>query len=681
MIYLLFLIQTHVIQVFKEEKFLLYFDPLDIIELAVEKGYSCVFGGWDDDLELEVDVGNGRGRVITYGPYQSTDDVFGAAMTISDYVIRFSNNSPSKHTVAVRCQADLYTQRFKIYDGFPVEEYDTKYYKNISELTEPILYTNLKNSGTPISYSLFISLMIFLNIGSLLFACRYEDNPDNDAVDNDLDDLDIDEKLSDAGNAFFEALLEIFSFGGSAGSFLSNVVSLFRIFQRLSATSSFKTKFSTDAKSLFSWATDIIKIILDKLPSEHLSDFELFSVYSYGYSIFIIFYIILLLVGLLKVVYIVPLALFCIAFGAGWGYIGISTGWACALIIVPPLIFSGITTGDNYIVSFHDKMNPFYEMFDIKALKGRADMTVSILQITAATVFSIFVFMCFISNVLTKLEGICDIVVSLFAIIIVVILIVNLIVYKLKKILVTINILIDGSITVLSLLLVPICETFVAVIESTIGPKWYIIFFFVVINLMFPIALKIALILSYHKSIRETYREGDFKWFEVADVSQKIAYAILAAYDIPWACFALQVVWMIVYCIIRPCDSVSDNVLNIGEAFVLIIVNGVVAVSAMINNKLFPFELCVAFIVLACLPVIIASYCFFCCDFKFGKSSIFDKINDTEATLAKAKEKALGINVEALQYLYILCLYGIPISCFIYGTNIPFIYGKVRVTI
>lgn len=216
----------------------------------------------------------------------------------------------------------------------------------------------------------------------------------------------------------------------------------------------------------------------------------------------------------------------------------------------------------------------------------------------------------------------------------------------------------DGCVTVLSLLLIPSCETFVSVIESPTGPKWNIVLFFVVFNLIFPILLNIALILCEHKSTKDKYKDGWYKWFETADVSQKIIYAIIATYNYPWACAGLQIAWMIAYCIFLPCSSVSDNVLNIGESLVLIIVNILIAVNSE-SKKLFPFGLCIGLMVVACLPVIIASYCFFIFDFSFGESN---------------KEVDSGLNFKAMRIYYIFCLFGIPIACLLYGMNVPMIY-------
>lgn len=388
-----------------------------------------------------------------------------------------------------------------------------------------------------------------------------------------------------------------------------------------------------------------------------------------------LFFIMISSVSLIRLIIIVPIALVCIAIGTGFGYIGINGGTAAALIIAPPIALTILKVISNYNEYIDEVLNPFRGLFDPSELEDK-EFDLNVLQIFDATTFSLFVFMAFIANFLTKLEGISNIVSILFSIIIVIVGVVNLFALKYNKIVQILFMMMDGCVTVLSLLLIPICETFVSVIESSIGPRWNIILFFVVLNLLFPIILNIALILSHHKSIREKYKSNSYRWFEVADVSQKVVYAILAAYDIPWACAGLQIAWMIVFCIIMSCDSVSDNVLNIGESFVLIIVNILVAVNNK-SNKLFPFSLCVGLIVIACLPVVVASYCFFIFDFKFGQSDLFDH-SDSDDFVAAAQEKVFGFNYQAMKYLYILGCYGIPVACFLYGINIPLIYEKVR---
>lgn len=672
MISFLFLLQTHVFRIDSPNKTLLYFDPLDVIELSVEKGFACWFGGWDDDLELEVDANNGRGRSLTYGPYQNNDKVVGAAQTISDFVIRFSNNSPFKHSVAIRCEKSLLDAKYAIYLGYPVEKFDIDYY-NISELQEPILYSNLEKSRMPISYIVFIIILAFLNFFILVFT-----SASPDAFNHDLAAVEV-KDIFKTDNACWEAFKEIVSFGGSAGSFLGNVVALFRIFQRLSATSTFKTKFSTDAKSMFSWATNIVKIVLDKLPSEHLSDFELFSVYSYGYSIFMIFFILSCSTEIDRVIFLFPLIFFSIILGVGFGFLGVSTGWAAGLITVGAIFVIGsiifLRIGSDEMLN--KLINPIKLMFNLKELEN-VKIEITIFQVTFATTCSLLIFLIVISNILTKFTSICNIVTILFSIIIVVNSIASIVAAMMKKVLRLINILIDGCFTVLSLLLVPTCETFVAVIESQIGPKWYIVLYFSVINLMFPIVLSVVLILSEHKNVREKYKNGIRKWFEVGDVLQKVLYAMLAAYDIPWACVGVQAAWIVLFCIARPCNAISDNVMCIGESLVLIIVNIIVAVNAD-SDKLFPLSLCVGLIVLACLPVIIASYCFFIWDFSFGRSDLFEKKGRQFA--AAVTEKVIGINVNSFRFLNSLCNYMIPISLLLYGMNIPFMYGKVRATV
>lgn len=404
MFMILFLLQIHVFFITNTIKTLLYFDPLDTIELSVTNGIECIFGGWENDLELEVDAGNGRGKTFTYGPYLNDDNVYGVDWDITDYIIRFTNNSPGFKSIAINCASRMNYSDNVIYEGYEAIQEDQLIMSY--DDSQPILFTNMKYSGIPISFYSMLQLLIYLNIG--LFCCsKCKKIKMEDSVDSPKE-----------RSAWVSALFEIISFGGSAGSFLGNIVALFRIFQRLSATSSFKTKFSTDALGLFAWATNIIKIILDKLPScEYIPAFEMFSIYTFGYTMFMLFFILIATIGLLSTLVIIPLALAFIALGAGLMYTSINLGIGIVVIIIS-LIAMVYFAGYGYIYIFEFVGFNRYHGILLTENEDNDDsggLYIHAVQIIGAVSFSLLVFFSFIANVLTELSGVSNIVSILFA--------------------------------------------------------------------------------------------------------------------------------------------------------------------------------------------------------------------------------------------------------------------------
>lgn len=628
---------------------LMNMDPLDVVEYRVVAGLACWFGGWDDQIEIEVDVDNGRGRSLTYGPYSNDDKVFGACVMERDFIIRFSNNSPFKQDIAVKCANNLNTANTSIYPGFDVASFDQEFYSNLSGLEEPMLFSNNKNSDYT-SFTILISVLgsitIFIVIADTLFAGYFPDN--------------INDGRGGSSKGCCGALSDLFSFGKNAGSFLGNVVSLFRIFQRVSATSTFKTKFSSDAESLFSWANDLFKIILNKLPVEHLTDFELFSTYSYGYTIFMIYFIFVVGFGPLPGVIIFPFVV-CVGFlGAGFSLIGVDKTGAI-IVIVMSLIFLIVLIILAIIDPCHLK-----QYFGFGATPFR---------IISSLVFGLLIICCVLSQYLLCKEELVFILSIISGAVFGLGLFVNFIALCTSLIPRILYMFFTLTLTISSLLVVPTCEIFVSVIESSIGPLWYVVLAFVFYNIIFPLALDVVLILSYDRDIITKYKCEAFFWFEVLDKLQKIIYAILASYDIPWACFGLQLVWMIVYIAFRPCKARSDNVLNIGESLVLMIVNIIVAVTSK-SDTLFPFEVCVFFICFSCVPIIVASYTFFMCDFTMGG-----------ALSAEGSDDSFGFDMDSddeggsFTAVSILCMISAPIAVLIYGMNFEFLFRKVRIPI
>lgn len=86
-------------------------------------------------------------------------------------------------------------------------------------------------------------------------------------------------------------LSQLFEIGNSAGSLIGEAVNLFRTFQRLSATKTFATKFSSECEGMFSWATDLVKNIISSFQIQPFKDIELFWLYTVAIPLLILTFI------------------------------------------------------------------------------------------------------------------------------------------------------------------------------------------------------------------------------------------------------------------------------------------------------------------------------------------------------------------------------------------------------
>ncbi|OHT05744.1 hypothetical protein TRFO_26493 [Tritrichomonas foetus] len=141
---------------------ILFFDPLDRVECSVPPGYAWV-AGWSDNLELEVDIRNNRGRMVTYGPYTNKDKVFGVAHNESSFTMRFYNNGDKKATIGINARQDLIFALVPMQDGYDPPTFEFIYYWNMSLNTDPIMYTNSKETLSYIKFTIFTVFLFIVN--------------------------------------------------------------------------------------------------------------------------------------------------------------------------------------------------------------------------------------------------------------------------------------------------------------------------------------------------------------------------------------------------------------------------------------------------------------------------------------------------------------------------------------
>lgn len=88
---------------------------------------------------------------------------------------------------------------------------------------------------------------------------------------------------------FFEQLFDI---SNSAGSLIVEAINLFRIFQKLSSTKRFATRFSSSCLRMFQWAKDFFHIIVNSLfRMRPFTDYESFSLSIFVFHFVIMTYI------------------------------------------------------------------------------------------------------------------------------------------------------------------------------------------------------------------------------------------------------------------------------------------------------------------------------------------------------------------------------------------------------
>ena len=85
--------------------------------------------------------------------------------------------------------------------------------------------------------------------------------------------------------------LQLFDFGSSTGSLVTNALGIFKTFQKITAPVSFYNCFSHDTSPFFSWATNIINILANYFKTNQFDNFELFMLYSLIFPIVIFMFI------------------------------------------------------------------------------------------------------------------------------------------------------------------------------------------------------------------------------------------------------------------------------------------------------------------------------------------------------------------------------------------------------
>lgn len=473
---------------------------------------------------------------------------------------------------------------------------------------------------------------------------------------------------------------QLFSITQSCGSLIQEILNLFRIFQRLSATKTFYSKFSSDCADMFSWATNIIKIITQNIfPDDHLTTYEYFTIYSIYFYIFLINFTTFILIGA-KYVYLIPFFAIIAMFGAGFGFIGIDEVKTIYFCVFGGIIILAVILRDICECSLCDW--PCCIFFSIRPIiEGDLEPFEYIsLVIFGGIIISAVTF----SPIIIDSSELGIIVILLMAIIIVLAAIYEFLNYCCSSccccekckccqkdgIQHGLN-LIQLLISLIPLLLIPATENFVAVLNSFHGVRWCTVLSYVIFTLCIPIVMTIDFIVNDNEDFQQKYKDINFcscaffpyQWLELVDLIHQVVYAFLASYDIPLGCLLLEIFWSITIILIRPYNQYSQFWLKFGESLVMIISNSVAIHAERVGTQVFSFELSIILVAIACIPVVSALYLFFIFDFKFTDEG-------SKETKFKNETKIMAI----------LFIFVSPVTWFLFGTNIPFIYSIVTST-
>lgn len=453
-------------------------------------------------------------------------------------------------------------------------------------------------------------------------------------------------------------LSQLFEIGNSAGSLIGEAVNLFRTFQRLSATKTFATKFSSECEGMFSWATDLVKNIISSFQIQPFKDIELFWLYTVAIPLLILTFIPCLFNGYKQYRYFFFWATF------------IALGYGISLLkelFVLGIIILGI--GVLFLIIF---LLLYY--FYLKKKWAETDQqTSSVLeaqftfQVTYAIIAAFFVFSGILIPIIDTRKLLTFILAAFFGAILILSFtfeICDNTRYKekhdihFKKIA---SKIIAFSINCLSLLIIPGTENFADLMKGVYANRWSFIIGYIIITLLLPIITTFLMIKTNYSEVCDRYKQresGKRNWYcyiELIDIIRQVAYAIVAAFDLPLICLIIEIIWLILIIIFRPYKNVSDYSLALGSSLVMFMPNGGAIYSDYRGKGLFSFKTTVIFVIMACIPAILSMYLFFIFDF------------DTHAE-DNADSKRIGD--ESLRVVYLISTYVGPFACFVLGINL-----------
>lgn len=476
-----------------------------------------------------------------------------------------------------------------------------------------------------------------------------------------------------ACRVFKQVCNELLSFADSNRSLIKDAIDLFRIFQRVSASRTFYARFSSDCYKLFEWATDFIAMISDAIvPKEHFSMYELFQLYCLASNIFMANFILILFTSN-KFITFIPFFGLAILFGAGYSYAEYNAKYVVILVAVACgiTIFSVAGIIIPYIPCFTYLFCSFYRGIQritedgATVINRRGFLKLTMMMVAGAIVFStatspimfrhrvIGIYFCIVMSAII----VCAFIYEIF-------------IYLFKKPLKISN-LIQLVNKIIDLCLVPGTETFIQLVLTSFGVQWNVVVSFVVLTVIFPIVITVVLIISGYEDLTDTYKSDkccDYRYIEIVNHFHRIVYAMLAALDIPYGCIGVEGAWLLLIIIIRPYNSYSDTILNMGESIIMILGN----TAAVAGSGFFSFEVSILFVALATTPVIFSVIAYFAFDFEVPRLEDEKSMDDLDGN-----KEIIPPESDSMEMLALTAIFLAPISWFLFGTNIRLMFGTV----
>lgn len=451
----------------------------------------------------------------------------------------------------------------------------------------------------------------------------------------------------------------LFEIGDSAGSLLSEAITLFKTFQRINAPKVFATKLSPECIKMFNWVSKITNYITSALGTYPLTNFESFIIYSYIFPITIITFI---SCSTIESVFLLLLLFIGTCFVLGMGVTDFAEtkvfstyfmigGGAFVFVVLLALYFGcckGIFSkkkdkgnGSIFLLSFCASICFFYSlisMITIKRWKFAKILSIILGSLELLVIIIYFISKCFhFEKVLDKLQ---------------------------QKI--------SGFfITCLPLLIIPSTEIFSELNQGYYSNKWQIITSYAINTVIIPISIIISMIILRHPNISDKYKNSNSKIpygiFELIDNIKQVGYAFLAVYDIIWGCLAIEIVWIILIFAVRPYISISEYSLSGGNSLIIIISNSVILYMNNHKSKKLSFGISVFFLVLTCIPAILSLYLYFIFDYENEDDDDDSSLSSDSDSDSEDEDSKNGTK------LALITIFMLPVLCFCFGLNINFL--------
>lgn len=459
---------------------------------------------------------------------------------------------------------------------------------------------------------------------------------------------------------------QLFDIGYSTGSLFSEILGVFRTFQRFSASQSFSTRFSDQCLKMFEWAKNIYNQILSSIPMDPLTDFELFYTYTFAFPLMMLIFISTMSSGITIFYYAILFGLF-LAFGVGIGYFGEDLVKAIAITVVfGILIILGFIfrKKKDFLACF--LIFEYFILFknNKKEIKINCCIfgchMIHVVRFTFSVVTSFCMFSLLIIPILEYRTQLMYFIMIVFSIIFVLCGIIEGIVQccwktNRKKNFDKVTVKSISFLTnCFTLLIIPSTDYYVKLMQDSYKHFWNCTVSYIGVGLILPITLIYLMILNEVPDITDKYNNAKYGFFnyyyiEIIDVTKQVVYALLSAYDVYYGCILLEFVWVMLILVLLPYKKRSEYCLTLGNSLIMFISNGAMIYSSLKNNVMFSNAVSIGFVVIACIPAVASLYVYFIYDFETdieinNESEELDEFHESENQLEQSEKLSENID-------------------------------------